>query len=130
MLITEFFTPESSPHSIYLNSDPANADIKFRNGFSFFGSFQSFLLMVVQQLGCHFDVFMRGGVLSSFYTVILSLMLPRSALSSNKHKLNLFMCLFVSFKMLLADKVKFCIKGIFVLRSKYILPKDYYFLFL
>ena len=39
---------------------------------SFFGRFQSFLLMVVQHFSCDFGVFMTGHELKSFYSAVLS----------------------------------------------------------
>ena len=39
---------------------------------SFFGKFQSFLSMVVKQLSCDFGVFVRQGVLKSFYFTVFS----------------------------------------------------------
>ena len=39
---------------------------------SFFGKFQSFLSMAVQQLSCDFGVFVRRGVLKSFYFTVFS----------------------------------------------------------
>lgn len=38
----------------------------------FFGKFQSFLSMVVKQLSCDFGVFVRQGVLKSFYFTVFS----------------------------------------------------------
>ena len=49
-------------------------------------------------------------------------------MSSDKYKWTYW--LGFGFKMCLTDKAKFCSKGVFVLRSKYILPKVYYFPFL